>query len=406
MRNHLVLFLLLACPLISAQATHYPVATVHSVKCIEHNDTSIYVLMPEGIEVINKVTGQKTIYKRETGYFVDQWNAIEQSGGNLNNVGQNALAIVRNTIFVGGNDGVLTRIHDGIADTTRHYLDLSLLGNGTGENLSPIGIESIVVDSNGTVVIGGTNCISVIYPSGERQTLLFPKDHYGTQVWKMVIDSNEDIWISCTDSGFGNGLMKYHVGGELQVISDRDNPDLPFKSGYVKGMTIDNDGCLWFASSYNDDNGWRAKLLKYNGSNYASYDVGESNNVPISVKCDSQGRIWFLPTLGNKTKYEQYSKGPLCCFDHGEITRYEWDVEAGYCYCVDVDGDSVYVGTDNGVLVFSDGSFHWLYDTEAGMAEPTASKRMPSQLYDLQGRPVQGSPKHGVYIQNGKKVMR
>ena len=72
MRNHLVLFLLLACPFIAAHATHYPVATVHSVKCIEHNDTSIYVLMPEGIEVINKVTGQKTIYKRETGYFVDQ----------------------------------------------------------------------------------------------------------------------------------------------------------------------------------------------------------------------------------------------------------------------------------------------------------------------------------------------
>ena len=28
------------------------------------------------------------------------------------------------------------------------------------------------------------------------------------------------------------------------------------------------------------------------------------------------------------------------------------------------------------------------------------------QLFDLQGRPVQGSPKHGMYIQNGKKVMR
>lgn len=27
-------------------------------------------------------------------------------------------------------------------------------------------------------------------------------------------------------------------------------------------------------------------------------------------------------------------------------------------------------------------------------------------LFDLQGRPVQGSPKHGVYVQNGKKVMK
>ena len=29
-----------------------------------------------------------------------------------------------------------------------------------------------------------------------------------------------------------------------------------------------------------------------------------------------------------------------------------------------------------------------------------------NQTFDLQGRPIQGSPKHGVYIQNGKKVMR
>ena len=28
------------------------------------------------------------------------------------------------------------------------------------------------------------------------------------------------------------------------------------------------------------------------------------------------------------------------------------------------------------------------------------------RIFDLQGRPVQGSPKHGVYIKNGKKVMR
>jgi len=28
------------------------------------------------------------------------------------------------------------------------------------------------------------------------------------------------------------------------------------------------------------------------------------------------------------------------------------------------------------------------------------------RIFDLQGRPIQGSPKHGVYIQNGKKVMR
>ena len=37
-----------------------------------------------------------------------------------------------------------------------------------------------------------------------------------------------------------------------------------------------------------------------------------------------------------------------------------------------------------------------------GMQEGTRN----NVLYDLQGRRIQGSPKHGVYIQNGKKVMK
>ena len=31
---------------------------------------------------------------------------------------------------------------------------------------------------------------------------------------------------------------------------------------------------------------------------------------------------------------------------------------------------------------------------------------MNNVLFDLQGRRIQGSPKHGVYIMNGKKVMK
>ena len=37
-----------------------------------------------------------------------------------------------------------------------------------------------------------------------------------------------------------------------------------------------------------------------------------------------------------------------------------------------------------------------------GMQEGTRN----NVLFDLQGRRIQGSPKHGVYIQNGKKVMK
>ena len=102
----------------------------------------------------------------------------------------------------------------------------------------------------------------------------------------------------------------------------------------------------------------------------------------------------------------EYSNGPLCCFDNGEVTRFEWSQDTGYCYCVDIDGDSIYIGTDNGVLVFSDGTFHWLHGDEAGISDASSPQNPQSATFDLQGRRIQGEPKHGVYIKEGKKVMK
>ena len=52
--------------------------------------------------------------------------------------------------------------------------------------------------------------------------------------------------------------------------------------------------------------------------------------------------------------------------------------------------------------------FHndWLLATTAISNKTIEEQSFNNGIYDLQGRPIQGSPKHGVYIQNGKKVMR
>ena len=122
MRKYLLLALLIASTFIRLQARNHPVLTVHSVKCIEHNDTSIYVLRPNGLKVVNKLTGKITVYDMSTGYFEDQWRIKDMTRPNAW-VGLNALAIRPDTIWVGSNDGVLTSITDGRADTTVHYVD-------------------------------------------------------------------------------------------------------------------------------------------------------------------------------------------------------------------------------------------------------------------------------------------
>ena len=49
---------------------------------------------------------------------------------------------------------------------------------------------------------------------------------------------------------------------------------------------------------------------------------------------------------------------------------------------------------------------HWLNNDEAGISDASSPQNPQSATFDLQGRRIQGEPKHGVYIKEGKKVMK
>lgn len=70
MKKYLALLILAVCPFVGLKATHFPAYTTHSVKCLAHDATNIYVLRPDGLEVVNKATGEKTVYDKESGHFV------------------------------------------------------------------------------------------------------------------------------------------------------------------------------------------------------------------------------------------------------------------------------------------------------------------------------------------------
>lgn len=54
--------------------------------------------------------------------------------------------------------------------------------------------------------------------------------------------------------------------------------------------------------------------------------------------------------------------------------------------------------------VFS-GTVLALDEYKTGIQAPTSSQDYAGYIYDLSGRRVQGTPKKGVYIQGGKKVV-
>jgi hypothetical protein len=87
--------------------------------------------------------------------------------------------------------------------------------------------------------------------------------------------------------------------------------------------------------------------------------------------------MFFLFTPSNYVRFE-------ACYEDGE--------------CIFTAADFYKPGINTGIESMYNGQ-----DAKNnGMQEGTRN----NVLYDLQGRRIQGSPKHGVYIQNGKKVMK
>ena len=72
--------------------------------------------------------------------------------------------------------------------------------------------------------------------------------------------------------------------------------------------------------------------------------------------------------------------------------------EDGECIFTAADFDKQGIDINTGV--------ESLYNEQCTMNKGTQECTMNNVLFDLQGRRIQGSPKHGVYIQNGKKVMK
>jgi hypothetical protein len=77
---------------------------------------------------------------------------------------------------------------------------------------------------------------------------------------------------------------------------------------------------------------------------------------------------------------------------------------------MDIDGDDIYIGTDEALLLFRDGEY-----TKIGLGQPdpqghqatginaTEASSVNAPAYDLQGRRLSQKPERGLYIRDGKK---
>ena len=218
-----------------------------------------------------------------------------------------------------------------------------------------------------------------------------PRDIAEQCIHTMVMDDADTLWVVCTGF-YPRACFSYYTRekGVSLILEDYDT--LSFSgSGPARGLVIDSHRNKWFCVA--------DKLVCFDGKTFKAYELGDGHawGSGIDVALDNNGTIWVAERNGQLARFSE----------SGEWTLFSSGIETKRWYCIDIDGDDIYIGTDRGVLKFRDGVYSELDLTTTSM--PNSCILTPddsqSHLYDLQGRRLTGKPTKGLYIQNGRKVL-
>ena len=366
----MLLLLLLICLKGFAQYPNpfYPDA----VEMILHDTQNIYVAKYDSIIAIDKQSGRKTlIYKRP--------RLTERYAHD----GLTTMSLHEGRLWLGTNDGVIMDYYKGCL--TRHEYE----GNPTPFSESPI--SGIAFDSQDRMVVGFYNQVGWIDGNTVTGASEIPSLATEEYIHTMVMDDTDTLWVACTGF-YPAGCFSYYTieKGVSLILEGYDT--LPFcGSGPARGLVIDSHRNKWFCVEN--------KLVCFDGKSFKAYELGDGHawGSGIDVALDNNGTIWVAEWNGQLTRFSE----------SGEWTLFSCGIETKRWFCIDIDGDDIYIGTDHGVLKFHNGVYSELDLTTTSM--PNSCVLAPdddqSHSYDLQGRRLNGEPGKGLYIQNGRKVM-
>ena len=235
----------------------------------------------------------------------------------------------------------------------------------------------------------------------------------------MAVNRKGEMW------AVGN----YSTSGKSSIVCLKDGKFTSFpeavKEGVMKAIAFDNNDLLWYASYISETKTYFVGT--FDGTTFSGSEV-PSDILPHGVSCmkfDSDNRLWLTSQLA----------GTVGCLADGRYTTYELPTLEHSTKINDIvtDGDVVYILGATIVYMVNPstgiadgyGGKHMrpvLYTIKDGKVKMTeivpsagdtnavshveAAEAAPAAMYDLQGRRLTEEPAKGVYIQNGKKVVK
>ena len=310
-----------------------------AVMDIEVDDQYIYVSKVDGLVLIDKATGQKTVFSKSQGTF---------------KYTPTVLALHEGTLWIGTDAGKIVSYRNGVIEEHDY---------GCDKETSII--SAIAFNSKGSMYIADLGSIYMIDNNNSEMLFeLFPIVK-SAMICQMDFDKSDNLWIGAYGLiETSTCLAKYGKDGQLEKIFDTHR-ELP--SGYVYALKTDQEGSIWYSC--------QKKLTCMKKEQYSVFEVDRVWDMAI----DSSERLWMTP-----------DNGPLMMVDGTDIKEYDCPFNTNRWFCMAIDNDVIMIGTDIGVLKYSNEKYEMIdvsIPLNTGIVYPTTNVNNDRQLiYNTSGK--------------------
>ena len=209
----------------------------------------------------------------------------------------------------------------------------------------------------------------------------------------MVFDDKGALWLA---NGYPDSLLCKYADGKVEKF------DL---AGSALCIAINSNGDKWLGG----------QLAKYDDKEMVFY---KGAGIVYDIEIDGEGRVWvmeedrLLRFLGSEGEGFDHATTPAGRPYHYETGRFEQiRIPTASLNSIHADGNLLYVASRQGMFIVDATTGEYrnmqvpLPGDASGISSTTGLPALQTPVHDLQGRRV-GDVRKGVYIQNGRKVIR
>ena len=268
-----------------------------------------------------------------------------------------------------------------------------------------------------------TKYLSINDGSDKNNRLISRGDTCGYTRTSIHIEENGDATIQFNgDKNLTHNLLQYYSSGLFSCYANKQDPVRLYREVYTRKVTKGNYGtlCLPYSADLKNGDVSGAKFYAIEGKQMENGEVASISLVEVDTLIRATPYIFLATDDMLEVRYKGYYNKNLVAKSNGLVGSYEATGVAEGMYVISQNqvmkcGKNSKIGTNRCYINMDDvpvtdapapGARVLYFNAgTTGIEEVDTEKPHSQQIYDLSGRPVR-KPKSGLYIVNGKKIIK